>query len=225
MRKVFGFLAAIFLMAQVASATTIVQFTEVSPFNAPFVFTENAADTQTTITASKNVNVTFDHTFCLAVGCGGATDGVYQLSLNATSSGSASNVGGAITEAFGGTISLTQGGFNLLTVNFTDLLQGSANGGSPTLQASQPPDLFTGTSNVLDPLKLGLPRGFALSFSNLSNGGLGITGTSIRSCTADGTGTFAVTPTAVPEPASMLLLGSGLAFMGKLVRQRRSARQ
>ena len=207
-------------VASVASATTIVQFTEVSPFNTPFVFSENAADTQTTITASKNVNVTFDHTFCLAVGCGGATDGVYQLQLNATSQGPATQTGQAITEAFGGTISLTQGGFNLLTVNFTDLLQGSANGGSPTLQASQPPDMFTGTSNVLDPLKLGLPRGFALSFSNLGNGGLGITGTSIRAGTADGTGTFAVTPTAVPEPGSMVLLGSGLLFVARRARRR-----
>ena len=210
--------AALMLIATMASAGTILQFTEVFPFNAPFTFTENGTNTATTITASKLINVTFDHSLCLVVGCGGAADGVYSLTLNATSIGAATLAAGAVTQAFGGSLSIIQGGFNLLTVNFTDLLQGSLNGGNPTLQASQPPDVFSGTSNVLDSLKLGQPRGFSFSFSNLSNGGLGINGTSIRSGTADASGTFNATAT-VPEPTSMLLLGSGLLMVARRLRK------
>jgi hypothetical protein len=79
----------------------------------------------------------------------------------------------------------------------TDEAIGSAGGSNPTLNGSDPPDMFTGSSAVFDPAKLLAPRGFALSFSNWSPG-LAITGVApnatIASATADATGTFNATP-------------------------------
>jgi hypothetical protein len=100
MKRVLGSLVVAGCLAVVtpASAATILQFTEAGPFNTPFVFTENSAKTATTITASKAVDVVFDPSFCLVATCGGATDGIYTLAFNATSSGAASLSAGAITE-------------------------------------------------------------------------------------------------------------------------------
>ncbi len=212
--------AVLAALAAPASAATILQFSEIGPFNSPFVFTGNG--TSTTLTASKEVNVTFDPAFCLVAGCGGVTNGAYDLELTAASIGASHGLrAGRSPEQFSGELSLTNGSVDLLTVLFTDLVQGSLDGSSPTLQASQPPDVFSGSSTVFDPTKLGIPRGFALSFSNLSNGGLGLNGTSIRSGVADATGTFSATP--IPEPATLMLFGTGLLGLLSALRTRREA--
>lgn len=204
-----------------ASATTFLQFTEAGGFNAPFVLTNNGGSS-TTLSATKTVTASFDTSFCLVVGCGGAVSGAtYNLTLTANSTSAASLVAGEISQDFGGTLSITQGAINLLSINFSDTLSGALGGSNPVLQSSQPPDIFNGTSSVFDPAKLGQPRGFSLSFSALSGGGLGITGTSIRSGAADATGTFNASPTAVPEPTSMLLLGSGLVAVARRIRKNR----
>lgn len=206
-----------------AFASTFLQFTEAFPFNTPVTITANGAGTQSTISVvNKAVNVTFDPAFCLIVGCGGVVNGVYNLNLSATSTGPATSNGTDITQNYAGTFSFTSGAINLLTVNFSDILSGSVGGGNPTLASSQPPDTFNGSSTVLDPAKLGIPRGFSFSLSNLTGGGLGIAPgtTTVRSGVADIAGTInATAPAAVPEPASLMLLGSGLAFVARRVRK------
>ena len=214
---------ALALVASVASASTILQFSEVAPFNTPFTFSENGAGTQTTISGTKLMNVTFDPAFCAVVGCGGVSStGIYTLTLNATSFGVASVVGTSVTEGFSGSFSFigtgANAGLNLLTVNFTDLLSGSIGGGNPTLQSSQPPDVFSGTSSVFG--SLNPPRGFGFGFSNLT-GGLTVTGTSISGGKlADMAGTINATAATVPEPTSMVLLGTGLLAVVRKLKAR-----
>jgi hypothetical protein len=204
---------ALSLIPSVAMGSTFLQFNQVL-FNTPWNIVNG-----TTITATNvQVNVNFDEGFCLVVGCGGVTDGVFLLNFSATDTGAAVNNAGIISQDFAGFISFTSliGGINLLTVNFSDELSGSAGGSNPTLNSSQPPDIFTGSSDVFDPLKLGVPRGFALSFSNWFPG-LSIVGGNIGSATADATGTFNA-QNVIPEPASLILVGLGLMTISRRMR-------
>lgn len=218
--KKFALALILLLIPAVSYASTILQFNEVS-FNTPFHVTTNGV-TSTISAVNVPINVVFDPGFCLVAGCGGVTNGVFNLNLSATSTSAATVNAGVVRESFGGVISVTNGAINLLTVNFSDVFTGPLGASSNIAMGSaQPPDIFTGSSTVFDPAKLGIPRGFALSFSNY-NPGLSLTGTTISAASADATGTFNATPPAtVPEPTSIVLLGSALLFVANRLRVRK----
>jgi hypothetical protein len=194
----------ILAFAHSASATTILQFNQIT-FNDPFTINGSGSISAVNVP----VNVSFDPSFCLIPGCGGLMNGLYIMNFTATSTSVASLNAGVIRQNQTGSISFIQPItlVNLFTVNFTDEMLGSAGGSNPTLNASEPPDSFTGTSDVFDPAKLGIPRGLALSFSDWTPG-LGLNGTELAAATADATGTFNVT--SVPESGSIYLMSFGI---------------
>jgi hypothetical protein len=224
-------LAMALFMPRVAGAATItfMQFTEVN-FNAPVTFTNDGSGNTTIVATNVLVDVGLNESFCLNVGCDGFDDTQdVVFNLNAGSTGAATSVGGVVTQPYAGSFSFTQGGINLLTVTFSDELSGSEDGSNPGLNASDPPDTFSGTSDVLDPDLLLAPRGFAFSFSAFTSageGGLVIVNQSVASGTADVSGTLNASPlqvSEVPEPASLVLMGSGLAAIATRIRRRRKS--
>jgi hypothetical protein len=214
-----------FIPSARASASTILQFNQVT-FNHPFVITQVGGFTSIQ-TTDIPVSVVFDPSFCLISSCNGQTNGIYLLSFIAFNSGPANQLNEVIEQNFAGMISFhsINGLVNLLTVNFSDEVTGSAGGSNPTLNASQPPDLFSGTSDVFNPAKLNIPRGFALSFSDWTPG-FGVTSSTISSARADATGTFnASASVPVPESGTLVLFAISLFALSMSVRVSKGYRE
>jgi hypothetical protein len=196
---------------QAANAAVILTFGQTNQGNT--VTGTNIGGASTTITAT---NVPVDITQIIA----GATGPAF-FTLNATSTNAATLVAGNVVQNFMGTFSITNGATNFLSGSFQDAVFGANGGPTLTLSASQPPDSVSFNSNVIPVGLLGLARGISLSFANVTPL-VGITGTSLSSFTSSVAGTFSANVGVVPEPASLLLLGSGLAALAARARRQKA---
>jgi len=201
----------------------------IQPANAALIATFGQTSLTNTVVATDNgtaTHIVVDDAVTAVTTFLSGPIGNVQFSLDATSTDAAVAIAGAIVQHYAGTCCFTSGtnfsGTNDLSGVFDDAAFGGAGGPGLVVNANNPPDLLTLTSDVLTAAQLAAPSSFNLGFTDIATPpGLHINGTTIGAYTASFAGNVSASTVAVPEPFSLGILGMGLLGLG-MVRYRRA---
>jgi len=204
-------LTAIALLPSNARAGTILVFGETS--TSPASFTATRSGSSTTLSAS-DVQVSITN----LNGVGTSLSAFFSLSATSDSA-AATDAGGHITQNFDGSFHIYSGagmtGTNYLSGAFDDTVFGAGTGAAASASTAGGSTSLSFTSDVIP--TLALPRAMSLSFTDVSPA-LAVVNNSIDRFSSNVAGTFSA---AVPEPASVVMLGFGVGVVGILVRRRK----
>jgi hypothetical protein len=210
MRKLLLTTALAIALPAAANATLLTAFAQESSAN--------------TVTATDSAGVTtISYTNALTTLGGGILGAIpgAVMTLTATSIDAAISVAGNVIQHYNGSFCISAAAGctgNFLSGVFTDAAFGALGGPGLTVNVNNPPESLTLASNVIPANELVPPNSFNLAFVSLSNP-LAIVGGSIGSFTAAYSGDISASASAVPEPASIAILGIGLLGLTMLRRK------
>ena len=218
------------MKAFILATTAMIGLAVASPAHAVLIATFGQTSLTNTVVATDNgtaTHIVVDDAIAAVTTFASGPIGNVQFSLDATSTDAAVAIAGAIVQHYSGTFCFTSGtncsGTNYLSGVFDDAAFGGAGGPGLVVNANNPPDLLTLTSDILSASQLVPPASFNLGFTDIATPpGLHINGTTIGAYTASFAGNVSASTAAVPEPASLGILGLGLLGLG-MIRARKQS--